>query len=219
MLRRVMIAANPTGGGDPHWANVMLLAKFDGANASTSFADSSSFARVMTGAGAAALSTARQQFGPSSLLLNGANGNYVSASVPAMAGDFTAECWGYLTDSGSSREVFTLPGNVSVYRRGLDNRISIYAGSITPGTNSFPPNVFQHVALTRSGTALRLFLNGALEATATYGTALPAGVLTIGAYSGGSEAWIGNIDEFRLTAGVARYTAAFTPPAAPFPTS
>jgi hypothetical protein len=45
----------------------------------------------------------------------------------------------------------------------------------------------------------------------------PNYILSIGALAGGTGAWNGRIDDVRITAGVARYTAAFTAPTAEFP--
>ena len=90
--------------------------------------------------------------------------------------------------------------------------------------------IWYHVAVARDGSNnLRLFINGVLQGLAvvdshTYYAAGAAGaVASLGAeYSatGGNvynTAFQGWQDEFRLTIGVCRYTAAFTPPSAAFP--
>lgn len=78
-----------------------------------------------------------------------------------------------------------------------------------------------HIALCRHGSDLLLWLNGALEASTTASGAMGSGAynLSIAQLSSDSRGnWAkGAYDEFRLTKGVARYTAPFTPPAIPFP--
>jgi hypothetical protein len=77
-------------------------------------------------------------------------------------------------------------------------------------------NTWAHVALTRSGTSMRLFING-VQVGGTYSSAanFSDGLCVIGKESTSAINWFsGYMDEFRVTKGVARYTSAFTPPAA-----
>ena len=70
-----------------------------------------------------------------------------------------------------------------------------------------------HVAVTRSGNTLRIFINGTLEDSYTTSVAIDDGTINridIGGNGGGSN-FIGYIDEARITKGVARYTSNFTP--------
>ena len=80
-----------------------------------------------------------------------------------------------------------------------------------------------HFAVTRSGTAVRLFINGVQVGTdgVVTGTFGGAGTLTVGNYGGGgaSYGWTGVFDEFRVTNGAARYTANFTVPTTANPTN
>jgi hypothetical protein len=64
-----------------------------------------------------------------------------------------------------------------------------------------------------------LFIDGVLVSSATLAGALTtnANPVYIGARSDGTGALNGRIDDLRITKGVARYTANFTPPTAPFP--
>jgi hypothetical protein len=62
-----------------------------------------------------------------------------------------------------------------------------------------------------------VYLDGVLEISQTYTTAITPTGLTIGMYSDGvSSPFNGYIDELRITKGVARYTSDFTPPTAEF---
>ena len=92
----------------------------------------------------------------------------------------------------------------------------------------FFDNNWHHVAMTRTGDTLRVFVDGILggvTATITAAAALNTSVLSNYNFRVGSittnfneeNSWKGAIDELRLTSGVARYSAAFTPPTAIFP--
>ena len=79
-----------------------------------------------------------------------------------------------------------------------------------------------HFAITRDASDVwRLFVNGALENSATWAgsvnTASTAKVLSLGGVGGGSDGELnGYIDDFRVTIGDPRYTAAFSVPTAAF---
>jgi len=83
--------------------------------------------------------------------------------------------------------------------------------------------VWHHVAVTRQGVNLRIFIDGVQQgATATDSTdiigsdnpMLLGALMYNSAYQQVLDGWV---DEVRITKGVARYTSNFTPPAAPFP--
>lgn len=76
MMRRFGPVSSGGGTSDPHFAKVALLLHFEGANNSTSFIDSSGFARTGTAAGAAKLSTSSPLTGGASGVFTGA-GDYV----------------------------------------------------------------------------------------------------------------------------------------------
>ena len=86
------------------------------------------------------------------------------------------------------------------------------------GTTTVPTGSWQHIALTRSGTNTRLFLNGIQEGS-TYtdvnnylnGESRP--VIAGSGYSPGSDSPLdGYIDELRIIKGYAKWTGPFTPP-------
>jgi hypothetical protein len=97
-------------------------------------------------------------------------------------------------------------------------------GTAITSSNPLSLNTWQFVALVSDGTNLRLYINGTQSgSTVAVGTQVsPASaIIRIGAYqnSGGSPTlgFNGYIDEFRITQGISRYTANFTPPTAAFP--
>ncbi|MFZ9848943.1 MAG: LamG domain-containing protein [Vulcanococcus sp.] len=232
---------------DTDFSSVVLLLKMNGTNGSTTITDSSSSAKAMTANGNAQISTARSKFDGASLLLDGTGdfaSTPTSADFDFGTGDFTIEAWVYIAAnstaandgtrsaavvscyaaSGSQDNSYTfgILGNSTTTGTGL------YFTSVASGTNStlttstaVSQAAWHHVAASRSGTTTRLFVDGQLDGS---GTLTNQNVntdheLRVGSsrYAGFIGALNGNIDECRVTKGVARYTAAFTPPAAPFP--
>ena len=86
-------------------------------------------------------------------------------------------------------------------------------GAVTTGS-------WQHLAVTRSGSSLRLFVNGTqLGSTLSNSTNFTDNQLKIGYYYNSDYAINAKVDEFRVTKGIARNTAGFTPYDGPFPDS
>ena len=228
---------NPYSLTDPNFADVSLLLHLDGTNGSTDFtnADSSSSPKTLTAVGSAQISTAEAKFSQS-LLLNDANTyiNYLTTpdnvGFQFGTGAFTIEAWIYLISKPRSTTSILCSGSASFGNNGgyfvvdSSNRIqlglpgfAVFGGAISTGQ-------WYHVAGTRSGTTVRIFIDGTLTSTGTYSDSFNFSKdnLLIGrnGWDGsGSQAFYGYIDEVRVTKGVARYTATFTAPTAPFPGS
>jgi hypothetical protein len=213
----------PVAGGDPDFANVSLLLHMDGSNGSTTFTDSSSNAFAITPFGNAQVSTNDPKFGTGDLTLDG-TGDYLQTPTNAAfqlgTGDFTIECWVFV-NSGNSNDGLFVFGPSSILAVGVTVGqwfLSLTSGSAEHLQGGATTGVWQHLALTRSGTDVRLFINGTqLGATRTNNTDYTSDQLFIGYYFSTSFAINARVDEFRVTKGVARYTANFTPPTAPFP--
>jgi hypothetical protein len=208
--------------GDEYWANVSLLLHMDGSNGSTTFADSSSNNFTISVFGNAQVSTTDPKFGTGSLTLDG-NGDYLTTPANTAfafgTGDYTVECWVYVNSGNSNDGLFTFGDQIA----GL--ALAVYSGqwflsNAGSGGNSMGPvttEAWQHLAVTRSGSSWKMFVNGTqLGSTYTDSTNLTQNQLKIGYYYDNSFAISARIDEFRVTKGVARYTANFTPPTAPF---
>jgi hypothetical protein len=178
--------------------------------------------------GNAKLDTTIKKFGTASLELDG-DGDYISyASQPDFefgTSDFTFEGWFYRQTTGVAVSLFdfrsaatqTAPwlyigtGGGLLYVVNSTNRISTGSGTVGAGT-------WFHIALSRSGTNTRLFLNGTqVGSTYTDTNNYIQSPLTIGSrYTGANEFFNGYIDEIRITKDVARYTSNFTAPVAAF---
>jgi hypothetical protein len=227
------------GGGDPYWNQVVLSLHCDGTNGSTTIVDSSNSAKTVTAAGNAQITTTNPKFGTGAMLFDG-TGDY--ATVPSSddftfgTGDFTFEAWirfptGIFTGVANQygRALFDCrPGAVQgPYMAGglLTNRtFAVSIGTNGAGivalysTTVLNYDTWHHVAITRSGTTARLFIDGTIEDTETSSLNITQTVIALGynQFLSGLE-WKGSMDEIRVTKGVARYTSNFTPPTQAFP--
>lgn len=217
---------------DPNFANVTLLAHFDGADGSTTFTDVKD--HTMTGAGNAQLDTDQFKFGTASLLLDGTGDkidiNGSSGDFSFGTGDFTIEFWIRIASNHTNRAII---GNrnasantfwqVEFFNQA--NKIEFHTGAVIvlAGATAISNNAWHHVAIARAGTTIKLFINGTEDDSETNNhnysstTTLTIGHDNYG--SGGLTDMAGWLDDIRLTKGVARYTSNFTPPTAAFPNS
>lgn len=74
-----------------------------------------------------------------------------------------------------------------------------------------------HVALTRKSGLMTLWVNGQSGGSLTTTVDFTDGLLSIGGSSPTAYRYVGKIDEVRVTNGIGRYDAPFTPPPVPFP--
>jgi phage-related protein len=205
---------------DPYQNNNVLLLDFDGANGSTSFYDYCG--KKITSTGNIFISTTQSKYAGSSLFLNGSNDilNVTSTNNEfAFPGDFTCEGWFYVVSNSSSLgTIFFYLGTSENFGRtqlGLDPDgklwIETYFTSVsTRDTNIYPLNQWNHVAFSRQGNTLRIFLNGNLVATGANGDSLGhGGGMSLG--GGSDNRYNGYMDNIRVTKGVARYINSFTP--------
>jgi len=141
-------------------------------------------------------------------------------------GDFTAEGWVYITTLGSARGLISKGTASTGWAIGVTSGNVLqasYTSTTLSGTTLLVANTWYHFAMVRSGTAtgnIKIYLNGVLEATSA--TAITTDFnqtesMYVGADRVGGSPMIGYMDDVRLTKGVARYTAAFTPPQVAFP--
>ena len=181
-------------------------------------------------------STTQTKYSDTSVYFDGASDwidLYYSANL-ILSSAFTIEAWVFLSSSQSNQTLVNMAPphrNVAIsLNRGGTGSTHVYVGdgsswTGTPainsgGGNTIAINQWYHVALTSDGTTLRLFHNGIIVGTSTN---LPSGfqgyarigAINTGPYGyAGAEYFNGYIEDFRITNGVARYTANFTPPTA-----
>jgi hypothetical protein len=191
--------------------------------------------------GSAQVSTSVKKYGTGSLKFNGTTDYFASsATLPAYlgTGNWTIETWVYLnTLSPANYEVIANYGYEfanQTYQSWLlyintDNtlRFAYQTGSGNTDTSfgnpGFSANTWAHLAVVRNGSTITAYVNGtALGTTINIGTnniiyrASPS-QFTLG-WSGASSFFNGYLDDFRITKGLARYTANFTPPTSALPT-
>lgn len=172
------------------------------------------------------------KYGTASLSLDGSSEvNITNSADFSLSGDFTIEFW----VKPDSIPTGTGPGSAAAL---LCKRNLVGAGSGTwgmifgetsidfqdlesitkySGSTTLTAGVWQHVAVTRSGTTLRMFLDGVEIGswTSVSRNFTNSETLRFGRWdSSGSYRYDGLVDDLRITKGIARYTAAFTPPAA-----
>jgi hypothetical protein len=76
---------------------------------------------------------------------------------------------------------------------------------------------WSHLAVSRSGSTIYLFINGASTGTQTVNQIYTTQERLIVGSLPGQNDFNGYIDDLRITKGISRYNATFTPPTAPFP--
>jgi hypothetical protein len=228
-----------TGGtytsGNDQYTKVLL--GFNGADGGTTITDSNigGSSHTWTASGNANTDDAQEKFGPTSLACDG-TGDFVSTSDHADftlgSSDFTIDCWfrcNVATGSdraiaGQANDAFDAASSW-VLRRESTGEIAFYHRAVGTsqflvGTTQFSDAVntgWHHVAVVRNGNSWALYIDGEAEDTATSSTAMTnsAENLYVGIRSASNDPWLGWIDEFRLSVGVARWTTDFTVPSVP----
>jgi len=136
-------------------------------------------------------------------------------------GDFTVECWMYFNSVAADRGI--LGSGAGGYDFVWRTSTGLNIGRINTAfdnTFAWSPTVGQwyYVAYSRSGTSLKVFVDGTqVGTTATNSIAYNAvSTAVIGASTTVPDRTMnGYIKDLRITKGVARYTTTFTPPTDP----
>lgn len=217
---------------DTNYPLISTLLHFNNTNASQPFIDNgpSSLNFFANNAGPV-LTTTDFKFGTSSVSFPGTTGSYVVCTngTPFAfgTGDFTVEFWINRANAGSYIFGNITTGNLSTNYTGLISLSGTFVfqtgvGPIFSGTTVIALNTWTHVAVTRASGVIKSFINGIVDANlsnaANFSTTESFAIGSLGTLTG-VQAFAGKIDEFRVTKGFARYTAAFTPATFEFPNS
>ena len=173
----------------------------------------------------AQVSTSPVKYGSGSIKFNGTTDRLTikrSDLFDFGTGDFTIESW-ILFNSVSTIQAFATNYQNSTTGWGWQWRSDTLAWNFGYGdtglisyTNTPVVGTWIHSAISRSNNVLRMFVNGVLVSTVTNSTNMSGTTtdLTLGVnpFSGGVQYFNGYLDDFRITKGVGRYTANFTPP-------
>ena len=166
-------------------------------------------------------------FYSSSTDFDGTGDYYTSGSESDFAfgtGDFTVEFWFDSDDlGGSNQEGFLQISDTSGgLKTGYANGFAIYESATAGGvllsglTGTIPavfkPGVWNHVALVREGTSVRLYANGVLKDTQTSSKNISGTYLALGGYYSTTYVYNGRMQDFRIYKGVAKYNGSFVVP-------
>jgi hypothetical protein len=215
--------AASVGGLDPHFANVSLLLSMEGANNSTAFTDLSNNGFAISVYGDAKVVTTDADFPLGALDLDG-TGDYLTTPADSAfafgTGDFTVEFYSKADVISDNDGLFSFGTTQLALALFSSSWYLTTTGSGGAAKGFAASNTRQHVAVTRSGTNLRLFVAGAeVGSASSNSTNFTNDSMNIGFYFSSSFPFDGRMSWLRVTKGVARYTTNFTPPATPFPNS
>jgi hypothetical protein len=222
---------------DANFSDVKLLLPFD-----SDFSDSSTSGHVVPALGNAAISTSEKKYGAGSVYFDG-TGDYItvpdSTDWTFGSNPFTIEFY-VRPQSFSSKQCISNKDTAWFIFVDDDNKFHAWfsASSVwsikLASSNTYSAESWHHVALVRNGSSWKMYIDGVEEASATSAAASnpgPGQAWNIGGDSGGpangtptstgpaGQEFNGYIDDFRLTKGVARYTANFAVPTSAHPTS
>jgi hypothetical protein len=180
--------------------------------------------------GNAQIDTAVVKYGTGSLEFDG-TGDYLvltdDSTLSMGTGDFTVEFWSYCTGTGYRMVLDNNWDSTTnawqIYINGEDTEILHANGAsssigVSTAGNAVPNNQWTHLAFVKSGTTVKIYVNGTSTASGTMNVTFGRDSTNyIGIEAGSSYPFVGYIDDLRITKGIARYTADFTPPDAALP--
>lgn len=217
-------AQSLASGGNDSYTKVLL--HFDGADASTTFTDTAYGAansHTWTAAADAQIDTAQSVFGGASGLFDG-TGDWISSAddtdYTLGSSDFTVDVRARPATSGALLYICGQGNNALsaattsfFISRTAANKVEAQVSNgsafttLTGSSTTFTSGSWKAIRLARVGNTLNLFMDGALEATASFSGSVnnSSNAFRIGA--GGevtTTPWNGWLDEFRLDVGIAR---------------
>jgi hypothetical protein len=196
----------PPSGPLPLINNTSLLLNFTNGGV----IDSTGKNVIETFGNAGVVTTTIKKYGSGSMFFDGTGDNLYLPSSRELTfgtGDFTIEGWAYFNSvsggvlfdwrsDGTGFDVYLSTGTLNLSTSG-----TYYGGTsgITLVTGQW-----YHIAITRAGTAWRIYVNGTQYANITNSTNFTASILRIG-FGAGNTYFNGNFDDIRITKGYARY--------------
>jgi hypothetical protein len=223
--------SSPVAVGDTRYANVTLLMSGEGSNGAQNYTilDSSSVASTITRNGNITQGTNGPYGKNWSQYFNGTTDGVsfpANTNTDFATGDFTIEAWLYRVSEGSNT-VLSKWGTGSGVGYGIlfytsagIKKLSFMNGNgvlIFNDPNDFPLVTWTHIAISRSGNQLRMFVGGVLVATVTDSTNFGSNTaLYVGTLDASKNySYTGYISNLRIVKGSALYTASFTPSSSP----
>ena len=222
-------------GGDAYWSNVASLVHFDEADAPSDIKDEKGL--IWSLVNGAALSSLDSKFGSAKSMYTTPSASGYAISEQTNAFDFNSDdkftlefFYKKMNNGGNATPVAIVSDSLGTtvrwaffIRLGEKPNCAVYDGESTFLDASIGIANFKwtHFAYTKDGNTNKLFIDGILAQTTTKATTgYPLSKIIIGKEQANhAVSFTGYVDELRITKGVARYTANFTPPDAPFPSS
>ncbi len=205
-------SALPSPVPDPYESLISAQLDMDVASGSTAFVDNKG--AVVTRSGTAVSSGAKARWGATSLLLAASGGLSIPHAAPLTS--WTAECWvnipigtqqtlmGFYNASNIGVNMWVNPSGQLVVDDGSNAQTAFTGATI-------PANTWTHIAFSKNGTVTQGYINGVLVGSNSFAPAATITRFQVGFHAASSFPVTGNIDRVRVTNGVARYNAAFTP--------
>jgi hypothetical protein len=171
--------------------------------------------------GNASISTSVVKYGNTSMRFDG-TGDYLA--VPSSqnfafgTGNFTIECWVYyaaITNSGIFQIGATLFPGVNGIGAGVGTSsdwLLYYGNGSQTGGGSLTSGTWYHIAVVRNSGTTKMYVNGTQIISIADTTNYTGTVLGVAGIYSTSYLMNGYISDLRITKGIARYTANFTPP-------
>ena len=195
--------------------------------------DKSQSVKTITLNGDVKSSTTQSKYLTSSMYFDGTGDSLTIGNNQGLhigSGDFTIEMWFRAAAVNTNqtlmlrRSAVTARGFVININSSSPNKLGFVAGDTDnaawevalTSTSDLSADTWHHAAIVRSGNNFYLFLDGTQEATAssTVTIADDTSNLIIADNDSGSGGFTGYLSDLRITKGLARYTANFTPPTA-----
>lgn len=199
-----------------------MLLEFEGANGGTTFIDSSSYGRTMNSYGSLTTSTTHFLIGGSSGYFSGASDGLYTAYASALdvgGGDFTLSMWIRPTSLSVNRTIIDFRGsglyNTTGWILYFDSTGGLYVYDGLTGVSTslgssrkLVVNVWQHLAVTKSGTSVQGYINGTATGSAVTPSlsATNSTGLRVGLNQAGADLFIGYIDRLALLKGSVQAT-------------
>lgn len=205
-----------------------LLLHFEGSDEGTVFTDSSSYANTVTCFNGAQTEADFFKFGSTSGEFDGfdAYAESTSSNYVIGSGDYTIEFFMRREGvqlAGTNHGIVDLrsSGDTNAPRFAINSSAELNVridGSDRFTTSALTNGQWYHVALTRSGGVHRFFLDGVLQGSYSSSTSYTSTDVTLGVFYNRKTdtpqefQYNGQLDELRLSVGIARWTSSFSPP-------
>lgn len=177
--------------------------------------------------GNAQVSTAVKKFANASMAFDGSGDYLVIQNDPSMilaGANFTIEAWIYPNGDYSNyrtiiskRILGSSSASYQLYLRQTTGVLSFFNGTEYVSTSTPTANTWSHVAAVYDGTNINLYLNGTRVLQSALTMSDISANIFVGSFPSYNETFNGYIEDMRVTKGIARYTANFTPPTKSFP--